>query len=510
MSKYDFAVDLTDNTSTGLLLHKIAAGSSVLEFGCAEGRMTRYMKEELGCSVTIVEYDAEAFAKAMKFAIAGLCDDIMQFRWEEQFAGQKYDYILFADVLEHLPDPETVLQKVKKFLKSDGMILLSIPNITHNDMVLKAIHDRVDYTDIGLLDNTHLHFWGAKNIPDLAQRCGLNIERIEATYCPTGKTENALEEKNLNGSLLKNFLASRTCGEIYQFVVTMSLRTCTPRIQLRNPSVEVCFYLDTGEGFRAQQCLQVMAEKKENGVYSLRHVFDDVKNVKRIRFDPVEGQSCILRELVCKQGKKQLPMAFTDSIDLDSSILLLGDDPWVTIDVDDQAGAVVLEAEIILPGQSYLEIVQESISSIMHDEHISRVSLKKMMEELENVIEKKDALERCLEESHDKYNALESKCEHLQEQCHFIEERLTLEEKRNQDLEKKLIYLQMQKQQAEQDTSAYARLAYVKDEQLLRTESELRNLQELWCVRLHLLSVRAYRKIRRIAGRVLRMCGLVK
>ena len=60
MSKYDFEIDLSPNSSTGRILNKLRPGSVVLEFGCATGRMTRYMKEALGCQVYIVEYERTA------------------------------------------------------------------------------------------------------------------------------------------------------------------------------------------------------------------------------------------------------------------------------------------------------------------------------------------------------------------------------------------------------------------------------------------------------------------
>ncbi len=62
MSKYDFQLDTSENTSTGLILKKIPAGSAVLEFGCANGRITRYMKEVQGCTVYIVKYDKDEYA----------------------------------------------------------------------------------------------------------------------------------------------------------------------------------------------------------------------------------------------------------------------------------------------------------------------------------------------------------------------------------------------------------------------------------------------------------------
>ena len=68
MSKYDFEIDLSENTSTGIILGDIREGSVVLEFGCATGRMTRYMKEQLSCRVYIVEYEQKAFDVAVQYA----------------------------------------------------------------------------------------------------------------------------------------------------------------------------------------------------------------------------------------------------------------------------------------------------------------------------------------------------------------------------------------------------------------------------------------------------------
>ena len=99
MSKYDFENDLSLNSSTGMILNKIQNGSAVLEFGCATGRMTRYMKEELACQVYIVEYENEAYNTALEYATDGLCDDIMQFKWVEKFQNAAFDAIIFADTL---------------------------------------------------------------------------------------------------------------------------------------------------------------------------------------------------------------------------------------------------------------------------------------------------------------------------------------------------------------------------------------------------------------------------
>ena len=151
MTKYDFNTDLGLNTSTGIILNKIPSGSTVLEFGCAAGRMTKYMKNALDCQVYIVEYDKKAFETAMQYAVDGVCDDILTLSWLDRFKEIKFDIILFADVLEHLSQPDLALSNAAKLLKDNGKIYISIPNIAHNDVLLKAFHNHFDYTDIGLL-----------------------------------------------------------------------------------------------------------------------------------------------------------------------------------------------------------------------------------------------------------------------------------------------------------------------------------------------------------------------
>ena len=140
MSKYDFEIDLTDRTSTGIILNKIPRGSVVLEFGCATGRMTRYMEEELDCRVYIVEFDQMAYEKAKQYAQDGICDDIMNYRWMEAFGQVRFDAIIFADVLEHLTKPDQVLTQAAKLLKDDGSIHISAITFWYNPIIPKATY----------------------------------------------------------------------------------------------------------------------------------------------------------------------------------------------------------------------------------------------------------------------------------------------------------------------------------------------------------------------------------
>lgn len=363
MSKYDFEVDLSQNSSTGIILNKIPQGADVLEFGCAMGRMTRYMKQVLGCRICIVENDPRAYETALEYAQDGLCDDIMQFRWVQHFQGKKFDAIIFADVLEHLTDPGEVLKRAAEFLKDEGHLYISVPNVTHNDVLLKAYGEHFDYTPIGLLDDTHVHFWGMENLQSLAAASGLFIQRLEGTYCPTGCTEqwDQARERNL---LLENILRERRCGEVYQFVLCLGKKPAPELVrQFKASSIQSFIYLDTGNDFTADACIPAVAEYSGQGSYYFRQVITDTDQMRRIRFDPVEGQSCILRRIQLTQGGQELELVCPGGADVPGGIFLPGDDPMVYARVQPNAGAVTIEADIVLAGQVFVELMQQAYIS---------------------------------------------------------------------------------------------------------------------------------------------------
>lgn len=61
--------------------------------------------------------------------------------------------------MEHLHDPAEVLRRVKILLSDEGVILLSVPNIAHNAILLELMQNEFPYKKVGLLDDTHIHFF---------------------------------------------------------------------------------------------------------------------------------------------------------------------------------------------------------------------------------------------------------------------------------------------------------------------------------------------------------------
>lgn len=148
----------------------------ILEIGCDCGANlleigNRYPNARL--------YGVEINEEAAK--IAGHIAEVRIGNIEEKklsFEGIKFDYILFGDVLEHLRDPAATLRYCKGFLREEGKIVACIPNLMHYSVMRELLNGNFTYSDIGLLDRTHIHFFTFKEIVRMFTQEGYGMETV--------------------------------------------------------------------------------------------------------------------------------------------------------------------------------------------------------------------------------------------------------------------------------------------------------------------------------------------
>ena len=226
-SKYSVKIEeLDENTSHRIILSQITPGSTVLECGCASGYMTRYMKERLEANVSIIEQNPSDYDKAREYAVDGICADLEDEEWSDFFQGRTFDFILFADVLEHLRNPEEVLRRAVDLLREDGTIIASIPNVAHADIIINQLNGRWNYTPLGLLDNTHIHFWAEKNLDDLFRQAGLTVVEKDYTILPPFTTEQKSIDKTEDLLSAIHTLCHQPYADVYQFVYRAKKTAC--------------------------------------------------------------------------------------------------------------------------------------------------------------------------------------------------------------------------------------------------------------------------------------------
>ncbi|HWR29544.1 MAG TPA: glycosyltransferase family 25 protein, partial [Negativicutes bacterium] len=99
-------------------------------------------------------------------------------------------------------------------------LLVSVPNVAHNDIILKLMQDQWNYTKKGLLDETHLRFWGKENLVPFFQAAGMQIDILDYSPCPTLESEQNWDHSIQPESGRLEALTRHACGEAYQFIIT--------------------------------------------------------------------------------------------------------------------------------------------------------------------------------------------------------------------------------------------------------------------------------------------------
>lgn len=220
--KYDFDMTVDEHTSLGKIVAQISPEAEVLEFGPGNGRMTNYLMTEKKCQVSIVEFDEELYNFVMQFATDGFLGNIEEYLWLDYYKAKKFDVIVFADVLEHLVDPEKALVKAKALLKPEGRILITFPNLAHNSVLIGLFNNELDWKEFGLLDHTHNTFYTQHGFEQLFQRIGLSIAIEDFTYSQVGQNEIDTTYEQLPKKVQYSF-KSRPFGEVYQYFYALSL-----------------------------------------------------------------------------------------------------------------------------------------------------------------------------------------------------------------------------------------------------------------------------------------------
>ena len=167
-TKFDDSPESTHNLVLGL----VTPGSRVLEFGCSTGYMSKVLRDRLGATVVGVELNATAAEQAQAFCDRVLVGDAEELDLEAELGGERFDAILFADVLEHLREPAALLRRVRPLVAEGGSVVASIPNIAHASVRLALLGGSWRYREQGLLDETHLRFFTREGIEDLFEGSG--------------------------------------------------------------------------------------------------------------------------------------------------------------------------------------------------------------------------------------------------------------------------------------------------------------------------------------------------
>jgi 2-polyprenyl-3-methyl-5-hydroxy-6-metoxy-1,4-benzoquinol methylase len=235
MSKTDLNAGLCTKDDRGYfsvtrweIIKLIPSGNhKILDVGCGAGSTLRKLKE-LGKANEIVGIEInEDVARNSSDALDKLhIGDVetMDLPYPEKY----FDYILFADVLEHLINPRRVLRIYRNLLRDDGYLIATIPNIKHYNVLMRLIlFDEFRYSDTGILDRSHLRFFTKKEIIKMFQDEQFEVVDLIHLHVPI-KPANEAAEKALSdlpsrlrykSSLYINQCLAKSSFYAYQYLI---------------------------------------------------------------------------------------------------------------------------------------------------------------------------------------------------------------------------------------------------------------------------------------------------
>jgi glycosyltransferase involved in cell wall biosynthesis len=161
------------------ILSKIDKPGKALDLGSSNGLLSQAMKDKGVSCVCVDMVEPEKISKEIEEYHQVNLENYQQLKFEREF-----DYIILADVVEHIRNAPGLMTHIQKFLKEDGKIIVSVPNIAIWIYRLSLLIGRFNYGPKGTLDETHVRFYTRPTFIQLLERAGYKIKDMDYTGLP--------------------------------------------------------------------------------------------------------------------------------------------------------------------------------------------------------------------------------------------------------------------------------------------------------------------------------------
>jgi len=173
--RYDH-VDDNPREVASLIAGFVPEGARVLDVGCGTGALSMLIQKLRSAQVFGVEPDADrvevARARGIDVTAGYLTDEVIA-------TLGKFKVVVFADVLEHVPNPSALLKLGCSALDPDGVAVISVPNVAHWSVRWALLRGRFDYEQYGIMDATHLRWFTSASLRRWLENNGFTVEAVE-------------------------------------------------------------------------------------------------------------------------------------------------------------------------------------------------------------------------------------------------------------------------------------------------------------------------------------------
>ena len=186
-----------------------------LEIGCGCGATLKFIR---GLYPNVKVFGVENNKEEMEIAALTdtvICTGIEEvfLPWEENF----FDYILMGDLLQKTNHPEELMFMLRRYLKPNGKLLISIPNVKHFSVMMPLLFkDELTYGDGGILDKESRRLYTGTEIKVLLENTGFIIREIH--YTRKGEAGEIIE-KVIDQLMAMTGSSNRSPYEVYKYLI---------------------------------------------------------------------------------------------------------------------------------------------------------------------------------------------------------------------------------------------------------------------------------------------------
>ena len=194
----------------------------VLDVGCSRGFIAKEL-QNYGFDFYGIEFNKEDAKEAKKYYKEIKLIDLD--KEKPNYKNNSFDLIIMADIIEHLKDSVEIVKYFTKFLKKEGIMIISTANVANIYVRLKLLLGNFDYEERGIMDKTHLRFFTLKTFRKLARGAGLKIIKEDFAPIPLPMVHMAFAEDNILNILHKlNYAATKAIPKIVSFQLILYCR----------------------------------------------------------------------------------------------------------------------------------------------------------------------------------------------------------------------------------------------------------------------------------------------
>ena len=212
----------------------VAEKKTMLDVGCGEGFCMEHFRK-VGYSVRGLDFSKDGMERHNKhltqFTTFG---DVYQLLDEMIDSGEKFSVIVLKHVLEHVLDPANLLQRLKRLVSPNGVVILLVPN-DFSDLQMKLVEEQ-KVTPFWIAPPEHLSYWNHDGLNRFLNENCWNVVNYTGDYpidfdlmvkhTNYNQNPNVGKFSHLRRVRVTNLLCNKSpkeCNEYYKSLLQMGL-----------------------------------------------------------------------------------------------------------------------------------------------------------------------------------------------------------------------------------------------------------------------------------------------